>query len=132
LNGGQNRMNPSEKKYSPKGFSWVILQAVRKAKIKKPVSAHTLRHSFATHLLEDGLDIISIKDLLGHSRIETTLVYLHVAHYERKKPYSPLDVLYQESAQKTTTQNDLCALLHHINHCDYCKNSGLLEQTSHA
>ncbi|MFN8275076.1 MAG: tyrosine-type recombinase/integrase [Flavobacteriaceae bacterium] len=132
LNGGKNPYKNKGQIYSQKGFSWVILQAVRKAKIKKPVSAHTLRHTFATHLLEDGLDIVSIKDLLGHSRIETTLVYLHVAHYERKKPHSPLDVLYQESAQKTTTQNDLCALLHHINHCDYCKNSGLLEQTSHA
>lgn len=124
LNGGQNRMNPTEKKYSPKGFSWVILEAVRKAKIKKPVSAHSLRHTFATHLLEDGLDIVSIKDLLGHARIETTLVYLHVAHYERKKAYSPLDVLYQEKINKP---ENLCGLLNHMLHCECCHSSGLIK-----
>ncbi len=125
LNGKHNRYIKKGQAYSAKGFSWVVLQTARKAKIKKPVSAHTLRHTFATHLLEDGLDIVSIKDLLGHARIETTLVYLHVAQYERHKPYSPLDVLYQESVQKPTHSDDLCALLNHINHCDYCQNSGL-------
>lgn len=81
--------------YSVKGLQWILRQALKKAKIhKEGVCLHTLRHSYATHLLEEGLDIISIKELLGHSRIETTMMYLHVAHFERKKVYSPLDTLY--------------------------------------
>lgn len=83
-------------RYSQRGIQWVVKHAAKQAGIVKNVSAHTLRHSFATHLLEDGLDIVSIKELLGHSRIETTLVYLHVAHYDRVKTYSPLDTLYKE------------------------------------
>jgi integrase/recombinase XerD len=81
-------------RYSQRGIQWVVKHAAKQAGIVKNVSAHTLRHSFATHLLEDGLDIVSIKELLGHSRIETTLIYLHVAHYDRVKTYSPLDTLY--------------------------------------
>jgi site-specific recombinase XerD len=57
---------------------------------------HTLRHTYATHLLEDGLDIVSIKELLGHAHIETTMVYLHVAKAGRQAPFSPLDRLYQK------------------------------------
>jgi integrase/recombinase XerD len=60
---------------------------------------HTLRHTYATHLLEDGLDIVSIKDLLGHSHIETTMIYLHVAQSGRKKPWSPMDTLYVKDAE---------------------------------
>lgn len=125
LNGKHNRFTKKGQAYSAKGFSWVVLQAARKAKIKKSVSAHTLRHTFATHLLEDGLDIVSIKDLLGHARIETTLVYLHVAHYERHKPYSPLDKLYAEVQEKTKNEHELCGLLKHIHECACCQNSGL-------
>lgn len=66
------------------------------ALIKAGICLHTLRHSYATHLLEDGLDIISIKELLGHDRIETTLVYLHVANCSRKQKASPLDTLFNE------------------------------------
>lgn len=58
------------------------------------MSVHTLRHTYATHLLEDGLNILTIKNLLGHSSIETTMVYLHVANSERINPFSPLDTLY--------------------------------------
>lgn len=83
-------------RYSQRGIQWVVKHAAKQAGIVKNVSAHTLRHTFATHLLEDGLDIVSIKELLGHSRIETTLIYLHVAHYDRVKTYSPLDTLYSE------------------------------------
>jgi site-specific recombinase XerD len=66
----------------------------RKAAIEKQVSPHTLRHTFATHLLEDGLDIVSIKELLGHSSIHTTLIYLHVAQTSRGNSFSPLDTLF--------------------------------------
>lgn len=79
---------------STRGTTWVVNEAVKKCNIKKDVSCHTLRHSYATHLLEMGMDIMSIKELLGHERIETTLVYLHVAQNGRLKPFSPLDRLY--------------------------------------
>ena len=59
---------------------------------------HTLRHAdsyrHATHLLEEGVDIISLRDLLGHQDIQTTLDYLHVAQFERSRVHSPLDTLY--------------------------------------
>ena len=67
---------------------------MRKAKINKDASVHTLRHTYATHLLEDGVDIVTIKELLGHSNIETTMVYLHVAKINRSNAHSPLDTLY--------------------------------------
>jgi len=63
--------------------------------IRKPVKyEYTLRHSYATHLLEQGMDIVTIKELLGHERIETTLVYLHVAKPNRSNVFSPFDKLY--------------------------------------
>jgi site-specific recombinase XerD len=55
-----------------------------------------LRHSYATHLLEYGMDIVTIKELLGHERIETTLVYLHVAKPNRTNLFSPMDRLYSQ------------------------------------
>ena len=63
---------------------------------QKQFTAHTLRHSCATHLLEDGLNIMSLKELLGHARIETTMVYLHVANIGSAIKFSPLDTLYTE------------------------------------
>jgi site-specific recombinase XerD len=80
---------------SKTALSLAMRNALKRARIKKERAClHTLRHSFATHLLEDGLDIISIKELLGHSRIENTLVYLHVADYDKGHKHSPLDNLY--------------------------------------
>jgi len=85
--------------YSSKGISWVMRDAVKKAGIAKDVTVHTLRHSYATHLIEDGLNIITVKDLLGHSKIETTMVYLHIAQCELIKAHSPLDTLYPEACK---------------------------------
>ena len=68
--------------------------AIKKAKINKEVSVHSLRHTFATHLFEEGVDIITIKEQLGHSSIESTLVYLHVAKVSRILSRSPFDTLY--------------------------------------
>ena len=67
------------------------------SKINKQASVHTLRHSYATHLLEDGLDIVTIKELLGHSHIETTMRYLHVAKVNHVNAHSPLDTLYNKA-----------------------------------
>ena len=82
--------------FSQRGVQWVVREATRKTDIRKHVTVHTLRHTYATHLLEDGLDIVSIKELLGHAHIETTMVYLHVAQAGRQAPFSPLDKLYQK------------------------------------
>lgn len=69
--------------------------ATAKAKIQKEVSVHSLRHSYATHLLEQGVDIVTIKELLGHATIDTTMMYLHVAKVNRVNAHSPLDKLYK-------------------------------------
>ena len=55
-----------------------------------------MRHSYATHLLEYGMDIVTIKELLGHANIETTMVYLHVARPDRSNLFSPFDRLYKK------------------------------------
>jgi len=68
--------------------------AMKKAAIKKEACVHTLRHSFATHLLEQGVDIVTIKEQLGHAHIQTTMMYLHVAKVERTLAHSPFDKLY--------------------------------------
>lgn len=87
----------NKEKMSHTGIMFLLKQAVRRVGINKTgVCLHTLRHSYATHLLEDGLDIISIKELLGHECIQTTLVYLHVANCSRQQKMSPLDSLYDE------------------------------------
>jgi len=81
-------------RYSVKGLSWVMRQALKKTGITKDVSLHSLRHSYATHLLEDGVNILTIKSLLGHANIDTTMIYLHVANPPSILPHSPLDTLY--------------------------------------
>jgi site-specific recombinase XerD len=79
---------------SASAIQWVIKECRSKVSTKKKFTSHTLRHSYATHLLEDGLNIMSLKDLLGHARIETTMVYLHVCDVGTSKKFSPLDTLY--------------------------------------
>jgi len=81
--------------FSQKGIQWIVRESTKKTSIQKHVTVHTLRHTYATHLLEDGLDIVSIKELLGHSHIQTTMIYLHVVKLGRKAPFSPLDRLYE-------------------------------------
>jgi site-specific recombinase XerD len=81
-------------RYSVRGLSWVMRENLKKTSIKKDVNLHSLRHSYATHLLEQGLNIVTLKELLGHADITTTMLYLHVAQCPLIKPHSPLDTLY--------------------------------------
>ena len=78
-----------------RSIQYVIHEALQKTSIEKNVSMHTLRHSFATHLLEDGIDIYSIQRLLGHSDIRTTITYLHIAQVKPRLAHSPFDSLYK-------------------------------------
>lgn len=91
--------------YSPQGVQRAIREAQRKTLIQKRITPHTLRHTYATHLLEQGLDIVSIKELLGHSYIQTTMVYLHVVMKDNKVVFSPLDTLYNKSESEFKDDN---------------------------
>ena len=71
----------------------VLKQALIKAKIKKPATLHWLRHSYATHLLENGTDIRYIQELLGHNSSRTTEIYTHVSTRDIQKIKSPFDDL---------------------------------------
>ncbi len=81
------------RKMSPRGIQYAIKVSAERAGIEKNVHVHTLRHSFATHLLENGVDIRKIQTLLGHSNLQTTQIYTQVSSEEIKKIKSPLDAL---------------------------------------
>lgn len=78
--------------YSSRSAQIILKQAAEKAGIKKNITLHTLRHSFATHLLESGTDLRYIQDLLGHSSPKTTMIYTHVTNDSLKKIKKPFDV----------------------------------------
>jgi integrase/recombinase XerD len=75
----------SGKQYSPRTIQAIVKNVCKKAKIKKKVHPHTLRHSFATHLLENGADLRNIQDLLGHKNLTSTQVYTHLANRDMDK-----------------------------------------------
>jgi site-specific recombinase XerD len=71
-----------------------VKEAVRDAGIKRPVNCHTFRHSFATHLIEDGYDIRTVQELLGHKHVNTTMIYTHVLNRSGGRGVrSPIDAL---------------------------------------
>lgn len=79
--------------YSPSALVKILKEAARKAGIKHRVHLHMLRHTFATHLLEQGTDLRTIQELMGHTDIKTTAIYLHVSNAYKAKIPNPLDCL---------------------------------------
>ncbi len=77
--------------YSTRSIQAIFRRAVKCAKIRKKVSVHSLRHSFATHLLDQGTDIRYIQELLGHKHLSTTQIYTHISNYNLQKIKSPFD-----------------------------------------
>ncbi|MEK6879788.1 MAG: site-specific tyrosine recombinase/integron integrase [Nanoarchaeota archaeon] len=86
-----NYLFSKEKPMTTRNLQKIVKITAEKAGIQKKVHPHTLRHSFATHLLENGVDIRKIQVLLGHSSLTTTQIYTHVSNVELKKIINPLD-----------------------------------------
>jgi len=88
----------TRKPYHERSLQLVVTEAMKRAGLgDKGYTSHTLRHSFATHMLDKGVDIHTIKELLGHSDMRTTLIYLHLTESKRSLLLSPLDDLEDET-----------------------------------
>lgn len=91
--------------YSAPSVRLFLRESCRRARITKKVTPHTLRHSYATHMLENGIDLRYIQELLGHSKPETTMIYTHVSRKDILRIESPLDVTVKEMI-KTDKSNE--------------------------
>ena len=92
-------------KFTSSSIRKCLGKACKAAGIKKPVTPHTLRHSYATHMLENGVDLRYIQELLGHARPETTMIYTHVARKDLLSIKSPLDVAVERFRNDKEEQN---------------------------
>ncbi|MDX1752069.1 MAG: tyrosine-type recombinase/integrase [Salinimicrobium sediminis] len=99
--------------YSAQSIRAFLQDSCRRAGITKKVTPHTLRHSYATHMLENGIDLRYIQELLGHSKPETTMIYTHVSRKDILKIESPLDVTVKEMLN-TDKNNDNLLLSRHF------------------
>lgn len=98
--------NSPGRQYSPVSVRNFLKRACKLARINKKVTPHTLRHSYATHLLEQGVDVRYIQELLGHARPETTMIYTHVSKQDMLNIESPLDTLIKQmSAPQNNNDN---------------------------
>lgn len=94
-------------KYSPESIRAFLRVSCSRAGITKHVTPHTLRHSYATHMLENGIDIRYIQELLGHSKPETTMIYTHVSKKDMLRIVSPLDVTVKEMLEKDKNKENI-------------------------
>jgi site-specific recombinase XerD len=94
-------------KYTAESVRQFLRKSCTKANIKKTVTPHTLRHSYATHLLENGVDIRYIQSLLGHAKPETTMIYTHVKRKDLMEIQNPLDVALQKINKKDNDNKNL-------------------------
>lgn len=94
---------PERKQYSTSSISRILKEGAKNAGINRQVTPHMLRHSFATHLLEQGVDVRYIQNLLGHESIKTTEIYTHVSKKSLANIKSPLDRIFED--KKLNTNN---------------------------
>ncbi len=87
-------------KYTSSSVRHFLARSVKKAGIKKHITPHTLRHTYATHLIESGISLKYVQELLGHTRPETTQIYLHITQKQLLTVSSPLDSLLEEAGRE--------------------------------